>query len=192
MNEVGITINDPDFIQITRQYSGNTDFLTKEGFIQYILDEFKSIGRSQSYRWLQIWGYDNRFRSFKSRPFSLVIHSENDRLGLTIRDALSTGVAKSVNNMIVESLGTRKTTAGVQLFSYYEKNSGIYTYGAYNDTARPTVATLDCTNSNGMLFSRPTAVASEQIQPHKFQLMMSAQCDMSKSLYKLVPKFRFT
>ena len=57
--------------------------------------------------------------------------------------------------MIVESMGVKKSSKDVNLYSYYEPNSGIYTYGAKNTTSKPIFATLDCTKHHGMIFSRP-------------------------------------
>lgn len=57
--------------------------------------------------------------------------------------------------MIIESMGVKKSSGDVNLYSYYEANSGIYTYGAYNTKTTPVFATLDCTKNQGMIFSRP-------------------------------------
>jgi hypothetical protein len=71
------------------------------------------VGEGKAFDWLMEWGFDGRLASHKSRTFSLVFHSENDRLGLTVRDALCSDVARAVNNMIVESMGVKKTSGGV-------------------------------------------------------------------------------
>jgi hypothetical protein len=66
------------------------------------------------------------------RPFTLAIHAESSRFGLTARNAISSNLAHAVNNILISSYGVQKTYGHCQLFQYYEANSGIYTFGAQN------------------------------------------------------------
>ena len=98
--------------------------------------------------WLEKLGYDRDLYIFRSKLFTISVHSRNlegdEALEVRIRDAIGTDIDSKVNEMLLEQYGEEESSGeGYKVLSLFSKATYSFSYGVMNVTETPIEATLD-------------------------------------------------
>lgn len=65
----------------------------------------------------------------------------------------------------------------VELYRMHENGSEAYIYGAHNAGTVPAYVSLDCSNSEGVLFSTGKAQVMTKVQPGSWEILYTCMSD---------------
>ena len=192
MKKVNVHYTEEQFNQFVDKYPSHESGLTSEGFIEFIREMITHHKEPLIRDWLKTWGYDQDLYSIKSRYYILTFHSSN-RLKIQMKNAEGLNLNDRINEMLVQKSGEKKgVTDKVQLYCLMEKAANSFTYAAFNDNNHIVKVNLDCSVSEGLIFSGIKPSVHHLIEAKQWKILTHCQMAKNATTCKLKPNFKVT
>ncbi|OMJ71945.1 hypothetical protein SteCoe_29734 [Stentor coeruleus] len=190
MKKVGLQYTEEEFKEIVDRLPSHEEGLTSDGLVEFIREKVQSISQEQLRQWLEIWGYDQELYSIQSRYYVLTFHS-HQKLNVQMKKSEGLDLNDKIYEMLMLKSGEKKgITNGVQLYCLMEKASSTFTCGVFNDNSHKVRITLDCSNSEGLIFSSRKNLMDFTIDPKQWKVLCHCQISRTATACKLKPNLR--
>lgn len=190
MRKVDLHYTEEEFKDIVDRLPSHEEGLTSDGLVEFMREKAESMGQEQLRQWLQTWGYDQDLYSIQSRYYVLTFHSRQ-RLKVQMKNSEGLDLNEKIHEMLMLKSGEKKgITDGVQLYCLMEKAANAFTYGAFNDNSHRVRVTLDCSNSEGLMFSSGKNLMAFTIEPKQWKVLCHCQISRTATACKLKPNLR--
>ena len=173
-DKVGKTIYEAEFRQkILKKFQSSDDGITLEGFQQFWYQQAKTLNEETIWEWLETQGYDRDFYSVLSRIYFISFHSDND-VNIEVRKN-SCGFEDIICKYLISKNGVEFESDGnVKVHYYFSKEVHCYFYGVTNMNDEGIECTLDCSESENMMFYFKAAAATRFVGPGDLEYVMPA------------------
>ncbi|OMJ74294.1 hypothetical protein SteCoe_26816 [Stentor coeruleus] len=192
MRKVSIQYTEEEFKDFVDRLPSHENGLTADGLVEFMREKAQAVGQEILRQWLNAWGYDDDLYSTQSRYYVLSLHSRQ-RVKIQIKNAEGLDLNEKIHEMLMVKSGEKKgITDGVMLYCFMEKAANGFTYGAFNENNYRVRVTLDCSNSEGLLFSSRKNLMSFSIEPKQWKILCHCQISRTATACKLKPNLRVT
>ena len=125
--------------QYLSKYNSHDGGITLKGFLDWWKSQLVAHGEPAIWVWLEKLGYDRDLYIFRSKLYTISIHSRNlegeGALEVKIRDAIGTDIDSKVAEMILEQYGEEESSGeGYKVLSQFSKATYSFSYGITNVT----------------------------------------------------------
>jgi len=176
--ETGLQFGENAYQQCLQAYSSTPQGLTREGFVELMLAQTQEKGEAVVRAWLERWGYGKDLFSSKSRAYVLSVHCEKDCVELRADRLQDRDLDHKASLIELQQFGQTKTTIrNVEIFQMQDKAAMAYTYGAHNTSAATVRVTIDCSGSEGVLFSTGKPQVAKTIEPGAWEILLTCLPD---------------
>lgn len=190
MEKVNVRYSEEEFQELLARMPSFNNGFTSEGLIEYIREMCEKRGENTVREWMRVWGYDEDLYSIKSRFYVLTFHSDS-RIKVQMKNAEGLQLNDKIHEILLQRSAEKKgVTDRVQLYCLMEKAANSFTYGALNDNTYRVKVTLDCANSEGLIFNGPKFSATHFIEPKQWKLLIHCQIAKNATSCKLRPSFK--
>jgi hypothetical protein len=124
--------------------------------------------------WLGKWGYRRDLFSCRTRGYVLSVHCEVENMALGVERVENRELDR--NAWLMESqcfgkLAAQQALSSVEIYELADK--GVHTYAARNITSAPLQVTMDCSRSEGLLFSTGTSQVTKTVLPGSWETLLA-------------------
>ena len=178
LQETGLDFDENRYQLCLQAYSSTPQGLTREGFVEMMIAQTAEAGEERVRRWLQGWGYGKDLFSSKSRTYVISVHCEKDCVELKTEQLGTRELDHKASLIELQQFGQVKTTVrNVEIYQMQDKGSMAYTYGAHNANTAGVRVTIDCTGSEGVLFSTGKPQVTVSIAPGAWEILLTVLPD---------------
>lgn len=192
MRKVSVQYTEEEFKDLVDRLPSHENGLTSDGLVEFMREKAQTVGQGTLMQWLNAWGYDDDLFSIQSRYYVLSLHSRQ-RVKIQIKNAEGLDLNEKIHEMLMLKYGEKKgITDGVVLYCHMEKAANAFTYGTFNENNYRVRVTLDCSSSEGLLFSSRKNLMSFSIEPKQWKILCHCQISRTATACKLKPSLRVT
>lgn len=120
----------------------------------------------------------------------LSLHSEKEGVRLGAEPVATRELDHSAAIVALQQFGKLvEKIRDVELHLIGGKGSEVYIYGAFNAGTVPAYVTLDCANSEGVLFSTGNAQVRKTVLPESWEVLFTCVSDSSAPRVTLKPLY---
>jgi Calpain family cysteine protease/Calpain large subunit, domain III len=170
----GKTLTEIEFKQkVLKKFINKDDGITLPGFKNYFIDQIKSLPEDFIWNWLENLGYDRDFYSVRSRLYFLSVHSESQFEVITRKNVFC--IEEQAYVYLIQNYGTEiESKGGVKVFYYLFQDVHCYLYGVFNSQDQAIEATLDCSESENMVFNQDDPSVTKVVGSSNLCYMITA------------------
>ena len=170
----GKNITEAEFKQkVLKKFLNKDEGLPFFSFKNFFLEQTKTLPEDQIWTWLEKLGYDRDFYSVRSRLYSFSLYSDTE-LSVFVNKNVA-GLEDQINVFLIQNQGVEiESKAGIKVLYYLHADVHCYLYGICNFQDDPIEATLNCSESENMVFSIESTALTKFVAARDFVFMFSA------------------